>query len=59
MIAAIMLTGNNNPALVRDTLFSVLMIVLNGMVGFTRIVGALRHSQQACNLKGVAACRQF
>lgn len=55
MIAAIMLTGENNPTLARDTLFSVLMIVLNGMVGFTLIMGALRHSQQAYNLKGASA----
>ncbi len=55
MIAAIMITGENNPTLARDTLFSVLMIVLNGMVGFTLILGALRHHQQAYNLKGAAA----
>ncbi len=55
MIAAIMLTGENNPTLARDTLFSVLMIVLNGMVGFTLILGALRHDQQVYNLKGASA----
>lgn len=55
MIAAIMLTGENNPTLARDTLFSVLMIVLNGMVGFTLIMGALRHGQQVYNLKGASA----
>ncbi len=55
MISAIMLTGENNPTLARDTLFSVLMIVLNGMVGFTLILGALRHDQQVYNLKGASA----
>ena len=55
MISAIMLTGENNPTLARDTLFSVLMIVLNGMVGFTLILGALRHHQQVYNLKGASA----
>ena len=55
MIAAIMLNGENNPTLARDTLFSVLMIVLNGMVGLTLLIGALRHDQQAYNLKGAAA----
>jgi len=55
MISAIMLTGENNPTLARDTLFSVLMIVLNGMVGFTLILGALRHGQQVYNLKGASA----
>ena len=33
MIAAVMITGPDNPALARDTMFAVLMIVLNGMVG--------------------------
>ncbi len=55
MIAALMLTGDPNPTLARDTLFSVLMIVLNGMVGLALIVGALRHNQQVYNLKGASA----
>lgn len=55
MIAAVMLTGENNPTLARDTLFSVLMIVLNGMVGLTLIVGALKHMQQVYNLQGASA----
>ena len=55
MISAIMLTGENKPTLARDTLFSVLMIVLNGMVGITLIVGALRHREQTYNLKGASA----
>jgi Ca2+:H+ antiporter len=55
MIAAVMLTGENNPTLARDTLFSVLMIVLNGMTGLTLLVGALRHKEQVYNLKGATA----
>jgi Ca2+:H+ antiporter len=55
MISAIMLTGENNPTLARDTLFSVLMIVLNGLVGITLLLGALRHREQAYNLKGASA----
>lgn len=55
MISAVMLTGENNPTLARDTLFSVLMIVLNGMVGITIIVGALRYKEQLYNLKGASA----
>jgi Ca2+:H+ antiporter len=55
MISAVMLTGENNPTLARDTLFSVLMIVLNGMTGLTLLVGSLRHKEQVHNLKGAAA----
>ena len=55
MISAIMITGENNPTLARDTLFSVLMIVLNGMVGLTLILGGLRYGEQRYNLKGASA----
>lgn len=55
MIAAVMITGESNPTLARDTLFSVLMIVLNGMVGLTLLIGALRHGEQEYNLKGSVA----
>ena len=39
MISAVMLTGEDNPALARDTMFAVHMIVLNGMVGITMLLG--------------------
>lgn len=55
MISAVMLTGDNNPTLARDTLFSVLMIVLNGMVGLTLLLGAIKHKEQIYNLKGASA----
>ena len=55
MISAVMLTGESNPTLARDTLFSVLMIVLNGMVGITLLLGSLRHHEQSYNLKGASA----
>jgi len=55
MIAAVMLTGENNPTLARDTMFSVLMIVLNGMLGLTLLMGGLRHHEQEYNLSGASA----
>ncbi len=55
MIAAVMLTGENNPTLARDTMFSVLMIVLNGMLGLTLLIGGLRHHEQEYNLPGARA----
>jgi Ca2+:H+ antiporter len=51
-ITAVMLHGDNNPTLVRDTLFSVVMIVLGGMVGMSLLLGALRHREQYHNLQG-------
>ena len=52
LIASIMITGNENPALARDTMFAVLMIVLNGLVGTTLLIGALKHREQSFNLEG-------
>jgi Ca2+:H+ antiporter len=52
IMAIVMLTGEPNPALPRDTVMAVLMIVLNGMVGLSILVGAMRHVQQEYNLRG-------
>lgn len=54
-ITAIMLHGENNPTLARDTLFAVTMIVLNGMVGLSLLVGGWRHREQHYNLQGANA----
>ena len=55
IIAMVMITGNDNPALARDTMFSVTMIVLNGLVGLTLLVGGWRYHEQEYNLRGVNA----
>lgn len=55
MIASLMFVGDNNPTLARDTMFAVVMIVLNGMVGLTLLLGALRHGEQSYNLQGANA----
>lgn len=54
MISAVMLTSADIPTLGRDTLFSVLMIVLNGMLGLTLLVGGLKHREQSYNIQGAA-----
>jgi Ca2+:H+ antiporter len=55
MIATAMLHGDNNPTLARDVMFSVLMIVLNGLVGLSLLLGALRYNEQSYNLQGAHA----
>jgi Ca2+:H+ antiporter len=55
LIASIMLLGENEPALARDTMFAVLMIILNGMVGIALLLGAVRHREQHYNLQGAKA----
>jgi Ca2+:H+ antiporter len=51
-ISAVMLHGDNNPALVRDTLFSVVMVILGGMAGLSLLLGGWRHREQPFNLQG-------
>jgi Ca2+:H+ antiporter len=55
IMATVMLHGEPNPTLPRETVFAVLMIVLNGMVGASVMIGALRHHQQQYNLQGAVA----
>ncbi len=52
MISAVMLTGEGKPALARDTMFGIAMIVLNGMIGLALLLGGLRHHEQEYNLQG-------
>ena len=54
-ITAVMTHGGDNPTLVRDTLFSVVMIVMGGMVGLSLLLGALRYNEQSFNLQGANA----
>src|SRR5213075_3607244 len=49
MISAAMLHGANNPTLARDMMFGVVMIALNGLVGFSLLLGGLRHHEQNYN----------
>jgi Ca2+:H+ antiporter len=50
-ITAVMLHGANNPTLVRDTLFAIIMIVLGVMVGGSLLMGGWRHREQQYNLQ--------
>lgn len=55
MILALMLNADNNPALARDAMFAVVMIMLNGIVGLSLLLGALRYREQSYNLQGASA----
>ena len=48
----IMMTGDQNPSMLRDTVFATLMIMLNGMVGLSLLAGSWRHFEQTFNLRG-------
>ena len=51
MIATVMVTKEDNPLMARDTMFGVLMIVLNGLFGIAILVGAWRHKVQKFNVQ--------
>jgi len=53
MVSTAMLHGANNPTLGRDSIFSVIMIALNGFVGLVLLLGGFRHGEQYYNLQGV------
>lgn len=55
LISSVMIIGENKPALARDTMFAVLMIVLNGLIGLSLTIGGFRHRLQVYNLQGAQA----
>src|ERR1700744_6282016 len=54
LIESIVLTANSSPALARDTVFAVIMIVCNGLVGLCVLVGGLRHYEQEFQVSGAS-----
>ena len=55
MIAAIMYTAEGGSSLARDTMFAAVMIVMNGMIGLSLLLGGLRYHEQTYNLQGANA----
>lgn len=55
LVGAVMLGAKGAPTLGRDTMFAVLMIVLNGVVGIGLLIGGLRHFSQRYNFKGASS----
>src|SRR5262252_2322499 len=56
VIVSIMIAGGAETAsLTRDTLFAVVMIVCNGIVGICLLAGGLRHREQGFQLLGANA----
>ena len=55
LILSIMLAGEGKPTLARETVFSVIMVVCNGVVGLCLILGGLRYGEQGFRLPGASA----
>ncbi|ACT06644.1 calcium/proton exchanger [Dickeya chrysanthemi Ech1591] len=53
LISALMATGDAGPTLMRDTLYSIIMIVSGGLVGFALLLGGRKFATQYVNLGGI------
>ena len=53
LILSMMLSGGEGAAaLARDTVFSAVMVICNGVVGLCLLVGGLRHGEQSFRVEG-------
>jgi Ca2+:H+ antiporter len=56
LIVSVMLTGGPDKAtLPRDTIYSAIMIICNGVVGLCLLVGGLRHHEQSYRIEGATS----
>jgi Ca2+:H+ antiporter len=56
LIVSLMSAGGEEAAgLARDTVFAAVMIILNGIIGLSLLVGGVKHRQQSFTLEGVSA----
>jgi Ca2+:H+ antiporter len=55
LIASATLSGHGSAMLARDTVFSVIIIVCNGLVGLCLLIGGLRYREQSFNEPGANA----
>jgi len=49
LILAIMMSSASSPTLVRDTIYSAVMLDINGIIGLAALLGGLRHGEQPYN----------
>lgn len=55
LILSIMLSGDGNPTLARDTTMAVVMLILNLIVGLCLVLGGLKHGEQGFRVPGARA----
>lgn len=49
IILAILMSGETSPTLVRDTIYSAVMLDINGILGLAALLGGLKHGEQPYN----------
>jgi Ca2+:H+ antiporter len=55
MLISTVMLGGGAPTVGRDTMFAVMMIVLNGVIGLSLVIGGLKHHTQDYSLPGASA----
>lgn len=52
LISAVMIGPGENPTIGKDSIFSVMMIIMNLVIGLCILLGAMRHGEQEYNAQG-------
>lgn len=55
IVTAMLSSEGHETSLVRDTVFSVVCIVLNGVVGLCLLIGGLRYGEQSFRVRGTSS----
>lgn len=55
VVSFVMTTGEPKPTLARDTMYAVVMLVMNGGLGLALLLGGWRHREQSFNLQSANA----
>jgi len=50
VIIVIMMTHSHSPTLARDTIYSAVMLDINGLLGLAAIIGGIKHGEQPYNV---------
>ena len=56
VILAIMMSHTSSPTLVRDTIYSAVMLDINALLGLSALLGGLRHDEQPYNVDSGNTC---
>jgi len=53
LISTLMLTGSAGATMMRDTIYSVVLIVMSGFIGFALLMGGRKYRSQSFNFTGI------
>ena len=51
ILSTIMIHGEDEPTLARDSIYSALMILMNGLIGVSLFIGGIKYKEQRYNIK--------